>query len=50
MGLPGWRGSLGQELKDKGSARPRVMSEAETAMKAGEKYILIKETKSGVGF
>lgn len=43
MGFPGSRGSLGQEVKDRGSAaRPRVKSEAVAAMRAGEKYMTKK--------
>jgi hypothetical protein len=43
MGFPASRGSLGQEVKDKGSAaRPRVIREAMTAITPDEKYIVMK--------
>jgi hypothetical protein len=51
IGLPASRGSIGQEVKDRGSAaRPRVRREAAKAMTLGEKYIVRKERKIGVGF
>lgn len=50
MGFPASRGSLGQEVKDRGStARPRVRNEAVAAMRAGEKY-MAKEGRSGLEF